>query len=165
MALILLSGRPGVGKTEFGHWLVAQHGFIHVETDLEWMTWGPALCVQSRREAFATRNRAQALGPNVIIEWGFKVAYLDCVRQLRAAGFDAWWLDGEEAAARQGYIDRRGNSPKVLYAYQVQVDEIQAAWPELERFYGDRIIRAVTAGPTYLPFAEIASIMLGDVNG
>jgi hypothetical protein len=164
MALILLSGRPGAGKTAFAHWLVAQHGFIHVETDLEWRTWGPLLCVQSLEDAVATCNRARALGPNVVIEWGFKVALLGCVRQLRAAGFDAWWLGGEEAAAYQGYISRRGTSPRVLDAYRRQVNEIQAAWPELECFYGDHIIRTVTAGPTYLPFAEIASIMFRDVH-
>jgi hypothetical protein len=105
------------------------------------------------------------LGPNVIIEWGFKVALLGCVRQLRAAGFDAWWLDGEEAAARQGYISRKGYSPSVMAAYRVQVEEIRAAWPRLERFYGDHVIRTVTFGPTYKPFDEIASIMFPDVPG
>jgi hypothetical protein len=94
----------------------------------------------------------------------FKVAHLGCVRQLRAAGFDAWWLDGEEAAARQSYISRQGDSAGVMAAYRVQVEEIREAWPRLERFYGDQIIRTVTSGPTYMPFDEIASIMFPDVS-
>ena len=165
MALVLLSGRPGAGKTAFGSWLAVQRGFVHIETDAEWSKWGSLVCVQSLEAAVATRNLARALGPNVIIEWGFKVALLGCVRQLRAAGFDAWWLDGEEAAARQGYISRKGYSPSVMAAYRVQVEEIRAAWPRLERFYGDHVIRTVTFGPTYKPFDEIASIIFPDVPG
>jgi len=78
-------------------------------------------------------------------------------------GFDAWWLDGDEAAARQGYIDRRGHSPEVMAAYLVQVEAIKAAWPQLERFYGDHIIRTVTAGPTYMPFDDVLSVMLSNL--
>jgi hypothetical protein len=161
MTLLLLSGCPGVGKTEMGNWLVEHRGFIHVETDAEWGTWGPLVCSSQSPEAAAeTRERARALGPNVVIEWGFKVGLLGCVRQLQDAGFDAWWLDGDEEAARQGYMKRRGNSPAVMAAYWAQTRDIQAARLELESFYGDHIIRTVASGPTYLPYAEIASIML-----
>ena len=165
MALVPLSGCPGAGKTAFGSWLAVQRGFVHVETDAEWSKWGPLVCVQSLGAAVATRNLARALGPNVVIEWGFKVALLGCVRQLRAAGFDAWWLDGEEAAARHGYISQRGYSPSVMAAYRVQAEEIRVAWPRLERFYGNHVIRTVTSGPTYKPFDEIASIMFPDLPG
>jgi hypothetical protein len=163
MASVLLSGSPGAGKTAFASWLAVRRGFVHVETDAEWSKWGPLVCVQSLEAAVVTHNLARALGPNVVIEWGFKVALLDCVRLLRAAGFDAWWLDGDEAAARQGYISRRGHSLSVMAAYRVQVEEIGAAWPRLERFYGDHVIRTVTSGPTYKSFDEIASIMFPDV--
>lgn len=44
-------------------------------------------------------------------------------------------------------------------------DYIQAVYPKLERFYGDHVTRTVTSGPTYMPFAEIASTMFPDVNG
>jgi hypothetical protein len=165
MALILLSGRPGAGKTALGDWLAARRGFVHIETDAKWSTWGPLVCVQSLEEAVATRNQTRALGPNVVIEWGFRPDLIGCVRQLRAAGFDAWWLDGDEAAARQGYISRRGDSPSVMAAYRLQVEAIEAAWPKLERFYVDHIIRTVAAGSTYVPFDEIASRMLSDVSG
>ncbi len=131
---------------------------------MEWSKWGPLVCGQNLEAAVATRNLARALGPNVVIEWGFRVALLGCVRHLRAAGFDAWWLDGEEVAARQGYISRRGNSTGVMAAYRVQVEEIREAWPRLERFYGCQIIRTVTSGPTYMPFDEIASIMFPDIS-
>ena len=72
MTLFLLSGRPGAGKTAFGRWLAAQRGFVHVETDGEGSKWGPLVCVQSLEATVATSNLARALGPNVVIEWGFR---------------------------------------------------------------------------------------------
>lgn len=160
MALVLLSGRPGAGKTSYAEWLAAQRGFIHVDTDSEWATWGPLLCIRSAEAAIATANRARDLGPNVVIEWGFKMALLDCVRLLRDAGFDAWWLDGDEAAARQGYVMRRGDAPGVMAAYWTQVREIEAAWADLESFYGDHVIRTVTCVAAYAPHTSVASTML-----
>jgi hypothetical protein len=50
-----------------------------------------------------------------------------------------------------------------MAAYLVQVEAIKAAWPQLERFYGDHIIRTVTAGPTYMPFDDVLSVMLSNL--
>ena len=86
MTLVLLSGRPGAGKTAFGSWLAAQRGFVYVETDGEWSKWGPLVCVQSLEATVATSNLARALGPNVVIEWGFRVALLGCVRSFGLQG-------------------------------------------------------------------------------
>lgn len=162
MALILLSGVPGSGKTEFCRWLASERGYVYIETDAQWSTWGPLLCVQNMREATNARNQARALSPDVIIEWGFRVDLLDCVRRLRVVGFDTWWFDGDESAARQGYVMRRGKTPDVMNAYGIQVQAIQAARVKLERFYEGRIVRTVTAGPTYVPAEQIALEMFGD---
>ena len=125
MTLLLLSGRPGAGKTEVGNWLAEHRGFTHIETDVEWKTWGLLLCGSQSPEGAADMvAKARALGPKVIIEWGFKVDLLGCVRQLRDAGFDAWWLDGDEEAARQGYVKRQGDSPGVMNAYWAQANAI-----------------------------------------
>jgi hypothetical protein len=160
--LILLSGRPGAGKTAVGQQLATARGFIHIETDTHSGTWGPLLCAGSLDQAIATRNYARNLGDNIVVEWGFPVSLLRSVGLLRTAGFDAWWLDGEERAARQGYLRRHGSSPQVLANYDVQVSEIQAAFPRIEKFYGDHIIQTVADGPTYLPPEEVASLILGE---
>lgn len=159
MTHLLLSGRPGAGKTHVGKWLDEQHGFRHIETDT------PA-GMQTLNELLKGGQTPQSLGENVVIEWGFAIEDSGLVRKLRDAGFDAWWFDGDEEAARQGYIQRRGDSPEVMDAYWAQAGGIQQAWPELESFYGDdHIIRTVTsgpAGPEYLTCAEIVSTMLPD---
>jgi hypothetical protein len=164
VALLLLSGRPGAGKTQVGNWLASEHGFSFVESDAKWSTWGPRLCVQALDQAVETFNLARLRGPDVVIEWGFKLEYLNSVRTLRTVGFDAWWLDGDEAACRQGYLSRKGNSPSVLSAYDIQVQAIDAASSRLERFFGDHLIRTVESGPRYMPLEEIASAMLSSLS-
>lgn len=159
MTLVLLSGRPGAGKTEFCERLAAEREFARVETDADPYWQALLMASSSPGKAAEAYNRARDLGPKVVIEWGFPVSVLECVRQLRAAGFDAWWFDGDEPAARQGYIRRRGGSQSMMHAYGLQAQTIQGAWPEIERFYGDHVIRTVSPGPAYKPFDEIASIM------
>src|ERR1700682_5495013 len=110
MTLLLLSGRPGAGKTEVGKWLEEQHGFRHIETDT-------AAGLRTLNELLGGVQTPQGLGENVVIEWGFMIQYFDSgyVRQLRDAGFDAWWLDGDEQAARQRYMESRQHlSPEEL---------------------------------------------------
>lgn len=166
VTLLLLSGRPGAGKTEVGKWLAERCGFTHIETDTD-------AGLRTLNELLGGDQTPQGLGENVVIEWGFMIQDFDSgyVRQLRDAGFDAWWLDGDEEAARQGYMmSRQHLSPEKLrqavIAYQAQVPAIERAWPQLESFYGDdHIIRTVTSGPTgpeYLTCAQIVSIMLPD---
>src|SRR5438270_13699008 len=126
MALVLLSGRPGAGKSEYAAWLAEWHGFVQVETDEEWPVWGSLLCDDRLATAYAVERKARALGENVIVEWGFRVQLLGRMKQLRDVGFDTWWFDGDEAACRAGYIRRRGSEPDTMRAYWAQVNGIQA---------------------------------------
>jgi dephospho-CoA kinase len=81
---LLLSGRPGAGKTHVGKWLAERRGFTHVETDT------PA-GLHTLNELLNGVQTAQGLVDNVVAEWGFKIEYFDAglVRQFRDAGFDA----------------------------------------------------------------------------
>jgi len=165
VALVLLSGRPGAGKTEYAAWLAQRHGFVHVETDEEWPVWGPLLCDDRVSAAHAVERKARVLGENVSVEWGFRVQLLDRVKQLRDVGFDTWWFDGDEAACRAGYIRRRGSDPQTMGAYWAQVNAIRAHYSEIREFYSDHAINVVEPGPTYTPFEDIAYLMFGDRLG
>ena len=99
-----------------------------------------------------------------MVEWGFAVEQLPCVGLLRDAGFDAWWFDGDESAARVGYVRRHGDQPASLAAYEHQVNDIARASDALRAFYGDRIVRTVTDGPTLLSPETIAARVLGEVR-
>jgi broad-specificity NMP kinase len=92
MTLLVLSGRPGAGKTEVGKWLASRRDFTHVETDVpaDWEDWWQLLCgSQNPKVAAEVVAKVPALGSEVVIEWGFKVELLDRVHPLRDAGFDA----------------------------------------------------------------------------
>jgi hypothetical protein len=162
MPLILLSGRPGAGKTKYGQWLASEKSFVHVQTDIEpaWIT--DVLVVETLDQAIGARNRVRTtLGPNVVMEWGFLLQFFSSVKLLRAAGFDPWWFDGDEPGARQGWIAARG-SQAPLHLYEQQVKAIEAARSGLEKFYGDHIIRTVSSGPTYVSLGEIAAAMFSE---
>jgi hypothetical protein len=164
MTHLLLSGRPGAGKTAVGNWLAEKHGFRHIETDEVGLG-----VVQELLEGVQTR---QSLGEKVVLEWGFPPSDLPAVRRLRdVAGFDAWWLDGDEPTCHQRYLIARKHLSSAQLAdaekrYQAQVRAIELAQVEFASFYGgDHIIDTVTSGPTGLEYctcAQIVSIMLPD---
>lgn len=159
MNLLLVSGWPGAGKTVFGQWPAANRGFVHVETDAQ-PNWISILSARDLQAAASARNRMCELGPEVVIEWGFVVSLLPCIRLLRTVGFDCWWFDGDHDAALDGYVQRRGRSPSTLATYQRQTSEITAAWARISAFYGDRVVHTVAAEGARAPFPELANRIL-----
>ncbi len=163
--LLLLSGRPGAGKTEYSVQL-ARLGFAAIETDKH-PEWLERLQVSTLEQAVSVRNQARSLGENVVMEWGYFPVLLPSVRLLRAAGFDAWWLDGDPVALVESYR-RRWKVPDPMQSgqpYRLQKDRIDGAWPELERFYGpSHILWTVYAGPNYMTFDNFCSSVLKGVN-
>ena len=61
MTLLLISGRPGAGKTEFCRWLRDTYNFIHVDTDTRPQILY-SLVVQTAIEAQATKEYMLGLG-------------------------------------------------------------------------------------------------------
>ncbi len=101
------------------------------------------------------------------MEWGYFPVLLPSVRLLSAAGFDAWWLDGDPDALVESYRRRR-KIPDPMQSgqpYRLQKDRIDGAWPQLERFYGpSHILWTVDAGPTYMTFDNFCSSVLPGFN-
>jgi hypothetical protein len=75
MTHLLLSGRPGAGKTHVGNCVAEQDGFRHIETDT------PA-GMQTLNELLNGVQTPQSLGENVVLEWGFAPGDLPAVRWL-----------------------------------------------------------------------------------
>jgi len=159
MSLLLISGRPGAGKSEFCRWLAAHRDFVHIETDVEWSPWGQLAAAAGAGTAATLRDMALAAGPNVALEWGMRMEYLGRVVDLKEVGFEPWWFDGDEPAARIGWV--RAHSEAGIRAYEIQRDSIAAHAAAIETVFGDRTIRTISSGASYLPPEQIAQIILG----
>jgi hypothetical protein len=155
--LFVISGRPGAGKSTYCRWLAEHRGYVHVETDIEWDTWGQLLGQMDDASAVDVRNRIRSLGPNVVFEWGFIVALVQRIAQLRMTGVQPWWFDGDIEATRQSYLQRMG--PVSIPAYEAQAAAIEASWPQIQRMYRGHIVNVVSAGPTYLSPEEISATL------
>jgi hypothetical protein len=159
VSLLLISGRPGAGKSEFCRWLAAHRGFVHIETDVQWSPWGELAATAGASTAGALRDLALDAGPNLALEWGMRMEYLGRVLDLKEVGFEPWWFDGHEPAARFGWIRAHGEAG--IRAYEIQRDSIATHAAVVETVFRDRIIRTVSDGPIYLPPEQIAQIVLG----
>jgi hypothetical protein len=157
--LLLISGRPGTGKSEFCRWLAENRGFTHIEVDSDPDRWGRYLeqgTLAVAREL--SRDLRRSVGRDVAFEWGFPPGMLDRVGLLRKVGFEPWWFDGDPVAARQGYEHRQG--PINPADHESQLEAIRKSWKAIEREFDGRIIQNVSPGPTYLPPEEVAAIIL-----
>ncbi len=158
--MALVSGIPATGKSEYGRWLQRERGFIHLDLENGGMN-GPRLrpawqeCVGSGSPSGLVQAM-QELGGAVLLDWGFPPQFLRLVRSLNDAGVAAWWFDGDREAARANFI-RRATVP--VEALDAQMKEISKAWPEIEAFYGHRIINVISASGSCLPPEQISALM------
>jgi hypothetical protein len=163
VTLLLISGRPGAGKTEFCRWLRDTYDFIHVDTETRPQILY-SLVVQTAIEAQATKEYMLSLGSDVVVDWGFIPDFIGSVRLLKLVGFDAWWFDADEATARELWRRARGGNPPMA-PYLAQTERIRHAWPKLSKFYRDHIVQTVEPGPTYPEFDAVAARILDSERG
>lgn len=162
--LLLISGVPATGKTTFASWLAENRGFL--AADVERGGLGP-LGLQSEWDEAVGRGRPAgltaalgALHQPVALDWGYPTNSLPFVEALCSAGVDAWWFDGDWAAARRHFIER-GTVP--VDALDRQMANIQAAWPRLAAFYGGRIIHTVDAEGRFVDWADVLDRIVGKI--
>jgi hypothetical protein len=138
--LLLISGRPGVGKSEFCRWLAANRGFAHIEIDSD-DRWGNYLEQGTLTAARELTSALRSVRRHIAFEWGFPPPMLDRVGLLR-----------------RGYEQRHG--PINPVAHESQLEAIRQWWKAIQREFDGRIIQNVSTGPTYLPAEEVAAIIL-----
>lgn len=94
----------------------------------------------------------RAMGRPVVLDWGFPPSRLPIVANLKEAGVEVWWFDGDRDAARESFI-KRNTVP--VEALNVQMPAIEGAWPEIRAVFEGHIIENVHAGPTYEPHDKV----------
>lgn len=159
--LLLLSGRPGAGKSEVATWLATHQGFHAVEFDRDYAAWDSLLTDGTKASAVEVATRMRSIGDRVVFEWGFPPRLLPRIGQLRDAGFIPWWFDGDDDALWQSYVRRRGNNSQLRANYEGQVAAIKAKRRAIAAAYRSQTINTVGPGPTYLPPEMIARQLVG----
>jgi hypothetical protein len=160
VALLLVSGLPGAGKSTYCEWLAQVHDYIHWETDAHLAEWDQLIMAgPNLQTATAARTAMRGLGKDVVVEWGFLPKFLPLVRLMGQVGFDLWWFGGNEVAARQSWQKRSIRLDDRLF--DGQLASIQAAWPRIEPVYRGHTIDTVSPGPTHMDNVEIYRHMFG----
>jgi hypothetical protein len=105
----------------------------------------------------------------VVLECGLYASLpaIELVRRLKQLGADAWWFDGDRAAAFAAWKAEnllRGRNFKDAKWHEV-LSLIDANWELIEQFFGhNRIVRTIESGPTHLPPETIYEMMRRDWN-
>jgi hypothetical protein len=159
--LLFLAGIPASGKSTFGRWLEANHGFVHIDPEedkrlanlgLE-SAWAP--CVTSADcSAFSTALRG--FEKPVVFNWGFPVSYLPTVASLKRVGFSCWWFDADIAHARSAFLARKKGTAA---DFEKQVGEITSSRSAIRSVFLDNSVLALDQDGTYLNPEAIWSLI------
>jgi adenylate kinase family enzyme len=118
--LVLITGIPGTGKTTYGDEFAKEFGFLHY--DLE---------DQQTLNRFVA-NPAQFIGEllnenkDVVVTWGFgpdDEPSISLVQQLRSAGFEWIWFDGDRPAALREFQKRGTVQEIALYVQMFRIEK------------------------------------------
>src|SRR4029077_10767950 len=97
------------GKSTYCEWLAGQ-GWVFVNHDritarAEDRTWWRLVTSHRAAEFVAV---VAASDQDVALEFGFPIALLPDVRQMKAAGAQHWWFEADHRVARTEFIARTG---------------------------------------------------------
>ncbi len=160
--LLLVAGMPASGKSHFGRWLEAEHGFIHVDAELPGQLdrLGPGshalwdASIQTK-DAMQFAAAIRALGRPTVINWGFPVEYLPFIGLLKEAGFTVWWFDADVQAARVEYA----SAGRPEHNFDQQVADICTRRPLIEAVFAPNLLHVLGAdGLRLAPTSILAAI-------
>lgn len=114
-AIILLSGVPATGKSEFARHLAREYGFAHYDLECHPRGWPhPELKAtwDASRSGFVAQLRQYH--ERIVLDWGFPPSAVPWVEELRRSGAKLVWFDGDIARAQQVFVQRGGSRWNVL---------------------------------------------------
>jgi hypothetical protein len=123
--IILLSGIPATGKSDFARHLARDHGFAHYDMESYPRGWPhPELKGKwdSDRPTFVAQVRLHH--DRITLDWGFPISCLSRVKELQAQGVQLIWFAGDVARAREAYVLRGGIA---VTDFDRQIEAIQRA--------------------------------------
>ncbi len=154
--LILLTGVPGSGKTQYAKHLRDDYGFFFVETDNDLQFMGK-LVRASVSDAKFVERLVEEYG-RVVVEWGFRPdLYLPNVIALKEQGARLVWFAGDDAVALPAYQERHKSDPVALHAREIQMRRIKDAGLPTPGLF--QVVHA-TRGNGFVPYNELDQMIL-----
>lgn len=158
--LMLIAGIPSAGKTYYGDWLAAHHGFLHID-DVNrsrlrdhglHLAWEQSLLL---RDAHPFISELQKLDRPTVINWGFPLDSLAFLGLLKHAGLTLWWFDADIKTARREHL-LNGRDAK---AFDAQIADIAAHRAQIDLLFQPNVLQVLARGGQRLPPEAICEAM------
>lgn len=108
--VLLISGLPGAGKTQYTDWLSGQ-GWGYLRSD-ESADHPALLAAIFNDDDGPLRAAADGYPTGFVVEWGLPVGCLPQLKaMLRRADYDAWYFNGNPDAAFAAWQQRKDRTP------------------------------------------------------
>lgn len=159
--LLLISGLPGAGKTDFAAWLESR-GWARIEDDR--LGFAAPDLAEAWAEARAGRPEPlEALAANrgdVVVEWGFVPLdmNLELVRKLAARGWSAWYFDGDRPAAFRAWRQAHPVDTDDMYWF-LQVGHLEARRDVIRSIYSTHVVETIRGDGSHVAPEETATRM------
>jgi hypothetical protein len=169
--LLLVCGLPATGKTTFGDWLRAVHGYRHLDLetrDCLAVNGLPAFWPERIWNLDATGLTQffaylRTLDTGTALTWAFHTDLIPLVADLVRHGCVPWWFEGDRLALRQAHWSRQRvftdgvvhlGEPDMLH-YDAYVASLVCQWGAIAPIFGDHILHTVAPDGARLPYDAI----------
>lgn len=154
--LIFLAGVPASGKTHFGDWMHTEHKAVHLnfdDSELRERLAGGGLA-QGDFAPLAAKLRADA--STTVVSWGYPANLLWIPPAFAKAGFELWWFEAPEGAARTAFQIRGTGA---LWDFNSQMGAIVRQRRATHEVFAPNIIETLAGDGVRLPPAAILQRM------